>query len=775
MEGSVAAALVNAPEFIAARPLAALAPAPSVWAKPPAQKAARPSPEQISGLKRKLPAALAAAICGRHAKQAAKQRKREEQERRAALRRLQETDEVRACRSQALGAARESDTHTHTPQAAYLELQRSNKDARIREIMATTDGAIDAIGRTMRAHAEQARESAEAEACASADCPLPAGLALMPHQRAGLQWLLGLEADGLSGLLADEMGLGKTIQLIALLASLHKRDGGGVSEQNPGGHVYMVLAPNSTLHNWEAEFAKWAPQLRLLLFAGSQEQRAAKRSRLADRSSWDVVLTSFDLGLIERRALGGTTGSSPNYRLITVDEGHRLKNAQSKLTTALTTMYTSERRLLLTGTPLHNSITQLWSLMSFLCPSIFGAQESSFESWFSVSASSGVSASHEALSEEEELLLLTQLQRLLRPFILRRVKNDVLKTLLPKIEHNVICEMSALQTAMCTALNGEEGAPALPFHRGTNPLMKCRQVCISPFLLHEGPLSEGGSMIEDVVAVSGKFHTLSQILPPLKAANHRVLIFSQFVKALDLLERYCESEGHECCRIDGSTEFEVRQSQIKEYNRPQTPKFAFLLSTRAGGQGINLASADTVILFDSDWNPQLDRQAQDRVHRIGQTKQVLILRLISGPADQQMLRVSEQKDLRDAKLVRSGNFGHEEELAGFGEREDQGQGFRQQQEQVAKVQKDARQTASFVVPSAEQLSVLISRGEQRIVPAEGVAAICSSLEALPPTATQWLADLRSSEAAKQARIAGKAKAVVCYTELEDGDDAGFMD
>ena len=348
---------------------------------------------------------------------------------------------------------------------------------------------------------------------------------------------------------------------------------------------------------------------------------------------------------------------------VTIDEGHRLKNKDCRLMHELKSLR-SEHRLLLTGTPLQNNITELWSLLHFLRPDIFESA-AFFKAWFGWD-SRDENMKEQICDDTEKGDIVSKLHRILHPFMLRRLKRDVAKNLPSKTEivtyvgmtdgqrelyQAIVKDMSGLAKQLREAnCRGAGGGSLL------NKLMQLRKCCNHPYLFADSDETD-----EQIVLMSGKIVVLDKMLKDLFAKNHKVLIFSQFTKMLDILEDYFFVRGWEknVCRIDGSVHFTERQSQIDGFNDENSGKNIFLLSTRAGGVGINLASADTVIIFDSDWNPHMDNQAQDRAHRIGQKKDVFVYRfVVEGSVELKILeRANNKRSLE--RLTMAGNFGGE--------------------------------------------------------------------------------------------------------------------
>ncbi|PGH20766.1 hypothetical protein AJ80_03527 [Polytolypa hystricis UAMH7299] len=454
------------------------------------------------------------------------------------------------------------------------------------------------------------------------------------YQVAGLNWLVSLHENGISGILADEMGLGKTLQTIAFLGYLrHIR---GIT----GPH--LVTVPKSTLDNWKREFAKWTPEVNVLVLQGAKDERQQLiNERLIDEK-FDVCITSYEMVLREKSHLKKFA-----WEYIIIDEAHRIKNEESSLAQIIR-VFNSRNRLLITGTPLQNNLHELWALLNFLLPDVFGDSEA-FDQWFSN-------------QEADQDTVVQQLHRVLRPFLLRRVKSDVEKSLLPKKELNLYVGMSEMQVKWyqkilekdIDAVNGAAGKRESKT-RLLNIVMQLRKCCNHPYLFEGAEPGPPYTTDEHLVYNSGKMVILDKLLNRMKAQGSRILIFSQMSRVLDILEDYCVFREHQYCRIDGSTAHEDRIAAIDEYNRPGSEKFVFLLTTRAGGLGINLTSADIVILYDSDWNPQADLQAMDRAHRIGQTKQVVVFRFITENAiEEKVLERAAQKLRLDQLVIQQG-------------------------------------------------------------------------------------------------------------------------
>ncbi|CAM6084117.1 unnamed protein product [Calypogeia fissa] len=466
---------------------------------------------------------------------------------------------------------------------------------------------------------------------------------LRQYQIEGLQWMLSLYNNNLNGILADEMGLGKTIQTIALLAYLLEKKG----LQGP----HIIIAPKAVLPNWAHEFKTWAPSMVAVLYDGRIEDRKVMREEYCDETKFNVLVTHYDLIMRDKAFL-----KKIRWHYMIVDEGHRLKNHDCMLSRTLVNGYHIRRRLLLTGTPIQNSLSELWSLLNFLLPAIFNSS-SNFEEWFNAPFAD---RSEVSLSDEEQLLVIRRLHQVIRPFLLRRKKAEVEKFLPGKTQVILKCDLSAWQRLYYQQVinSGRVGLDSgSGKSRGLqNTAMQLRKCCNHPFLFLEGGdyTSRLGKLI---VRSSGKFELLDRLLPKLRKTGHRVLLFSQMTRLMDVLEDYLELQGYKYLRLDGTTKTEERGTLLKKFNAPDSPYFMFLLSTRAGGLGLNLQTADTVIIFDSDWNPQMDQQAEDRAHRIGQKKEVRVFVLVSvGSIEEEILERAKSKMGIDAKVIQAGLF-----------------------------------------------------------------------------------------------------------------------
>ncbi|KAG1665916.1 hypothetical protein FOA52_004505 [Chlamydomonas sp. UWO 241] len=486
---------------------------------------------------------------------------------------------------------------------------------------------------------------------------LKEGGSLHPYQLEGLNWMYHKWQQKDNVILADEMGLGKTVQSIALLAALF-RTAGCV-------RPHMVVVPLSTIRNWEREFDQWAPFLNVVVMIGNQKARkviidhelyeppppgARKNASLQDRVKFHVLLTSYEMVLAEAGPL-----SKLEYEVMVVDEGHRLKNNKSRLFVELQEL-TAHFKVLLTGTPLQNNLTELYMLLHFLEPEKFKQED--FE--------------ESEIGHEEQVATLHQQ---LSPHILRRLKKDVLKGLPPKLEQIVRVELSGMQRELYRSLlarhlpvlaggakDGGRPAGGANVTAMKNLVMQLRKACNHPYLFpgmesFDVPTSEHASAL---VADSGKVALLDRMLERLITGGHRTLVYSQFTSMLDILEDWLKARGWGYQRIDGSVPGPERQRRIDRFNTLPDANPIFLLSTRAGGVGINLATADTVIIYDSDWNPHNDLQAMARAHRMGQTRPVMMYRLVTRmTVEERMIQTSKKKLLLEHLVVRKMGRGGE--------------------------------------------------------------------------------------------------------------------
>lgn len=516
-----------------------------------------------------------------------------------------------------------SESNNNNDSASQLEELLQQSDAFTAKLLARSRGYGTSSSSTSKRGGDSSELiEAEAPTRLTVQPSSITGGKLKPYQLEGLNWLIQLYETGLNGILADEMGLGKTLQTISLLAFLKE------FKDITGPH--LILCPKSTLGNWYSEINRFCPSLRAFKFQGSKEER---QEQIAEgwlnfkKNKTDIIITSFELCLKEQSAFRHV-----KWKYLIVDEAHRIKNEASKLSLVIR-QFRTDFRLLLTGTPLQNNLRELWALLNFLFPEMFASGDE-FERTFDLMATHH--ADGRLLTTEEKTArnaaIVSRLHKILKPFLLRRVKSEVMVELPPKKELLLYVPLTAMQRDLYRTLlarnvdaitDGQAGGKV----RLLNLAMQLRKACNHPYLFDGFEDRTADVFGEHLVTNSGKMMLLDRMLQRLISKGSRILIFSQMTAMLDILEDYCRMRAFPYCRIDGSTSSEDRDRQLEEFNAPDSPLKVFLLSTRAGGLGINLATADTVVIYDSDWNPQVDLQAMDRAHRIGQRKPVSVFRL----------------------------------------------------------------------------------------------------------------------------------------------------
>ncbi|KAH7106747.1 SNF2 family N-terminal domain-containing protein [Auriculariales sp. MPI-PUGE-AT-0066] len=472
-------------------------------------------------------------------------------------------------------------------------------------------------------------------------------LALRDFQVEGVNWLMHKWHSGLPGtILADEMGLGKTVQMTTLIGLLVKR-----YQAWP----MLVVVPNSTLTNWLREFERWAPHVRVVPYFGDSESRKIIKQYELHHDNppgkghttlkFHVMLATYET-ITSAKDGFATFKSVPYWECIVVDEAQRLKSDSSLLFKRLNELKV-QHRILMTGTPLNNNIRELFNLMNFLDP----------VEWDDLPA---LEAQFQDLNEQ----LLAELHDKLKPYFLRRTKAGVL-TLPPKKEVIVPVTMSVIQKTVYKGVIGQNAELLQALLRGkagnsfvksklNNILMQLRKCIQHPYLVSpelEDKDKPPKEMHRNLIDASSKLQLLYLMLPALKQRGHRVLLFSQFKIALDIIEDFLVAEGFSFRRLDGDTKQSDRQKYMDEFNGPDSDVFIFILSTRAGGVGINLFTADTVIIFDPDYNPHQDLQAIARSHRFGQTKTVLVFKLMMKDSAEEKIMAAGKKKLALDHLI----------------------------------------------------------------------------------------------------------------------------
>uniref|UniRef100_A0A8C9TM66 Chromodomain helicase DNA binding protein 8 n=1 Tax=Scleropages formosus TaxID=113540 RepID=A0A8C9TM66_SCLFO len=496
------------------------------------------------------------------------------------------------------------------------------------------------------------------------------GNTLREYQLEGVNWLLFNWYNRCvpNCILADEMGLGKTIQSIVLLSEVF-----AAGVQGP----FLIIAPLSTITNWEREFASWT-DMNAIVYHGSLASRQMiqqyemyckdeKGHLIPGAYKFDALITTFEMVLSDCPEL-----REISWRCVIIDEAHRLKNRNCKLLDSLK-MLELEHKVLLTGTPLQNTVEELFSLLHFLEPAQFPSETDFLRDFGD-------------LKTEEQV---QKLQSILKPMMLRRLKEDVEKNLAPKQETIIEVELTDVQKKYYRAIlernfsflslgaTQNSNVPNL-----LNTMMELRKCCNHPYLItgaEEKIVAELREVydplapdfhLQALVRSAGKLVLLDKLLPRLKAGGHKVLIFSQMVRCLDILEDYLIHKRYLYERIDGRVRGNLRQAAIDRFSRPDSDRFVFLLCTRAGGLGINLTAADTCVIFDSDWNPQNDLQAQARCHRIGQSKAVKVYRLITRNSyEREMLDKASLKLGLDRAVLQSMSSNKDSSIQQFSKKE----------------------------------------------------------------------------------------------------------
>lgn len=506
-------------------------------------------------------------------------------------------------------------------------------------------------------------------------------LVLRDHQIDGVKFLIMSWLQKRNVILADDLGVGKTIQTIAFISALHNHF------HVPG--PFLIVVPISTLSAWQMALSDWCPNMTVVTLIGTKEDRevivahefyfkpegdqaetpagdtAAMQSVSEKTPRFHILLTTPQMAVKHEDDL-----MSFQWRLLAIDEAHSLKNSASIRTTTFS-RYKTDAKLLITGTPIQNSIEELFNLLNFIEPEVFPSIDvfdcrgdkneeifkNALQTWENT-----ISTSTPSLNSCSEILSSQQrvdaIRNTIQPYILRRTKSVVEKCIPPRKELILRVHMTPLQVS-CSEWLLEQNyemltAKSYSAVKLQNLLMQLRKVCNHPYIIHDLKLHT--ATLKDIIDGSGKFQVLDKLLDRLHSEGHRVLIFSQLIKTLDILERYCFYKKYKFQRLQGSMTSEQRKRAINNFNEKNSRDFIFLLSTRSGGQGINLATADTVIIFDADYNPQNDLQAAGRVHRIGQSKPVTIYRLVTRDSvEERILDIGHRKLMLDYAIIQRKN------------------------------------------------------------------------------------------------------------------------
>lgn len=438
--------------------------------------------------------------------------------------------------------------------------------------------------------------------------PVPKALQklLRPYQEEGVQWLERLRHMYLNGILADDMGLGKTLQAIAALTQLKEEKADSVS---------LIICPTSLVYNWKEEMAKFNPKLKVLVVDGIP---ASRKKLLAQMAACDVVVTSYNL--LQKDV---DTYKDFAFSYVILDEAQQIKNRSTRNAKSVKQVQAAHR-LILTGTPIENSLEDLWSLFDFLMPGLLGSFERFQEKYLKVNTA------------------MAQLKRKVAPFILRRMKSDVLSDLPPVSEIVYHCHLTDGQKELYTSyaesareelkkLVDKEGYDKVQIHVLAT-LTRLKQICCHPAIFAKETAEEGDS---------AKYELLIDLMQSLMDGGHKAVIFSQYAKMLSILKDDLEKRGIAFCYLDGSSK--NRLEIVDKFNKNGDIPF-FLVSLKAGGSGLNITGADTVIHYDMWWNPAVENQATDRVHRIGQTRSVSSYKLVtSGTIEEKIVELQERK------------------------------------------------------------------------------------------------------------------------------------
>ncbi|CAD8079411.1 unnamed protein product [Paramecium primaurelia] len=459
---------------------------------------------------------------------------------------------------------------------------------------------------------------------------------LTGYQLQGLNWLISMQEAGLNGILADQMGLGKTIQTIALLGFMKQF-------KNISG-PHLIVGPLSTVTNWERELSEWLPKCSVLKMMATEEWRHDFNKHL-NKKDYDVIVASYECVINNERIL-----NKYKFEYLIIDEAHKLKNEESLFFTTLKRL-SSRFRLLLTGTPLQNNPHELWSLLNYLMPQLFTSSEA-FDQWFYINKLISEKEMLQEKYEKRNLNMIDKAKSIIQIFMLRRTKSEVALDIPPKKEIHLYVQMTPLQKTHYRNIILNKKVVGVTTQKSLmNILIQLRKICQHLYMFPELEDRDLPALGEHLIENSGKLKVLDMFLKKLYNENHKVILFSQFSTLLDILEDYLNYRKYKYCRLDGSTPIEVRDENIRNFQKPNSDLFIFLLSTRAGGLGITLTAADTVIIYDSDFNPQLDQQAMDRAHRIGQTKNVMVYRLICKSTVEEKIIERQQIKLRWEQMI----------------------------------------------------------------------------------------------------------------------------
>ena len=442
---------------------------------------------------------------------------------------------------------------------------------------------------------------------------------LRDYQLLGVKWLYNIYKCGFGGILADEMGLGKSIQLIYLIKQilLEKKDA-----------KILIVAPTSLIYNWKNEFDKFASDISYKVLA---ENKTVRKEELEHLDDYNVLITTYGLVRQDQEKY-----KEMNFELIAIDEAQNIKNPNAQMTKVVKSL-TANTKLALTGTPLENSVLELWSIFDFIMPGYL-ANMVNFRKKYNIKN-----------VDDDSLKQLNHLNDQIKPFILRRKKKDVVTELPDKIENNIYIDLNSEQKKLYVAqlektqkeldnILSTEG-----FKKGNFKILqlltKLRQLCIDPRIVYEN--YQGGS---------AKIENLVSIVKEIIENGHKILLFTSYKTALDIVNKEFTNNNISTYVIDGSVSSKKRMELVNKFNEDNTN--VFLITLKAGGTGLNLTSADVVIHLDLWWNPQVENQATDRAHRIGQKNTVEVIKLIcKGTIEERILELQNKKKILNDKLI----------------------------------------------------------------------------------------------------------------------------
>ncbi|CAG0886182.1 unnamed protein product [Cyprideis torosa] len=513
-----------------------------------------------------------------------------------------------------------------------LSLSPTSGKPRIRD-----DGNIKDFEHRMKALEKQMKmlghsPEADKEIEGKLRVPLSLWTKLYKYQQVGVQWLCELHQRQCGGILGDEMGLGKTIQVITLLGALHHSR---KSSQHHHHHrPHLIVAPTTVVHQWVAEFHEWYPQLRVAILHETGSFHGPKSVLIHSiKQTGGVLITTYQ-GVVQHLELL----LYKDWHYVILDEGHKIRNPEAQVTTAVK-QFRTPHRLILSGSPLQNNLKELWCLFDFVFPGKLGTLPVFMEQ-FSIPITQGGYANASEVEVATAHKCAVMLRNAISPYLLRRMKADVQSHIeLPtKNEQVLFCQLAPFQkTVYKEYLNSSQVGDVLEGRlKVFGALIHLRKICNHPdlFLSRAAPEADETDQSEAAQSFgywrrSGKTIVVESLLKIWKKQDHRVLLFSQTKQMLNILEKLVVAEGYSFLRMDGSTAIGSRQGLINKFNS-DTSIFVFLLTTRVGGLGVNLTGADRVVIFDPDWNPSTDTQARERAWRIGQEKHVTIYRLITA-------------------------------------------------------------------------------------------------------------------------------------------------